>query len=271
MAEQAQDNHPLGVLVARTEDDQGAVCVRQAGHHRFLTFDNAVEQSCFNTARPYRLEHAYTQAMMLGLLLVPASDSAVVLGLGGGSLVRALRHARPDMDIAAIESRRAVLDAARLWFGIDEHDPSHQLVCQDAEEFLAERRGSFDLVFADLYHAEGASPLHNAPAFLDRCRAHLSAQGVLLLNHWCSEFRDSLLAREALQQVFGDSLLYLHVQGGNVIAFAFADQLPDLDRKRFIDDALALGRTLDIPLHRLARNFWRQNSEPLKLGRFGRR
>ena len=270
MAEQPH-NHPLGALVARMQDDQGGVCVRQIGQHRFLTFDNAVEQSCYNIAQPHRLEHAYTQAMMLALLLLPRPSSALVLGLGGGSLVRALRHALPHLEITAVESRQGVLDAARHWFGINELDPSLSLVRQDAEEFLTGRSGIYDLIFADLYHSEGASPLQNDPGFLGLCEEHLSQHGVLLLNHWCSEFRDSRLAHEAQQSVFGDKVLHLHVQGGNVIAFAFRGRFPDLDRKRFIDAALDLGQRLEIPLHRLARNFWRQNSEPLKLGRFRRR
>jgi hypothetical protein len=29
-----------------------------------------------------------------------------------------------------------------------------------------------------------------------------------------------------------------------------------------------LGNQLDIPLQALARNFWRQNAQPLKIGRF---
>ena len=267
MAEQ-QDNHPLGSLLSRTEDDQGAVCVHQLGQHRFLTFGNAVEQSCCNIAQPHRLEHVYTQAMMLGLLLQPLHDSALVLGLGGGSLVRALRHARTDLQISAIESRPAVLEAAVDWFCMDDSDPSLELVCADAAEFLENSPDSFDLVFADLYLSEGVNPIQNTQDFLDACRAHLNPGGILLLNHWCSEFRDSQLARQALHEVFGRQLLELHVQGGNVITFTFRSALPRLQRKPFLDAALALGQRLDIPLQRLARNFWRQNSEALEVRRF---
>lgn len=252
------------------QDDQGAICVYQLGQHRFLTFGNTVEQSCCNIAQPHRLEHVYTQAMMLGLPLQPTTGSALVLGLGGGGLVRALRHAHPRLAITAIESRRAVLEAARHWFCIDTSDPALTLVCEDAAKFLETTETAFDLVFADLYLSEGVNPLQNSHDFLTRCREHLNSDGILLLNHWCSEFRDSQAAREALAEVFGDQVLYLHVQGGNVIAFAFQDDLPDLDRKPFLEAALKLGQRLDIPLHKLARNFWRQNSEALKVGRFRR-
>lgn len=264
------DSHPLGALISQLEDDQGSVCIRQLGQHRFLTFGNNVEQSCCNTARPHRLEHAYTQAMMLGLLLQPATHSALILGLGGGSLVRALRQALPAIELTAVESRQTVLDAARDWFHLGNRDPLLHLVCDDAGKFLERGDEHFDLILADLYLEDGINPVQNSRDFLTLCREQLSSQGILLLNHWCSEFRDSQLARERLHEVFGEQLLYLHVQGGNVIAFAFHGHLPVLERKTFFEAAQMFGLLLDIPLNRLARNFWRQNSEPLKLGRFRR-
>jgi hypothetical protein len=264
-------SHLLGALLASTEDGQGTICVHQLGQHRFLTFGNAVEQSCYNIAQPHRLEHVYTQAMMLGPLLHAAPASALILGLGGGSLVRALRRVLPGIHITAVESRAAVIDLARQWFGLDEDDALLELVCEDAAGFLQQGVAQFDLIFADLYLAEGVNPLQNTRDFLDACRAHLGERGILLLNHWCSEFRDSQQSRQALREVFGEQTLELQVQGGNVITFAFRGSLPGLRKKPFLEAALTHGQRLDIPLQRLARNFWRQNSEALGVGRFRRR
>ncbi len=258
-------NHPLGALIAETSDDQGAICVRQSGQHRFLTFGNEVEQSCFNLASPQRLEHVYTQAMLLGPLLVEVSRSALVLGFGGGSLVRALRHCRPLLPITAVEARQGVIDIASQWFDIDPADPQLTLICAEAGDFLENASGeAFDLIFADLYQAENVDPQQNTSDFLGRCRERLSDKGLLMLNQWSSEYRDSLAAREALQSVFGDNIVHLQVQGGNVIAFAFKHRLPKVNHKKLISEALALGKTLDIPLHTLARNFWRQNLARLR-------
>lgn len=249
-------------------DDQGAICVRQLGQHRFLTFGNAVEQSCLNILKPYRLEHVYTQAMLLGLLLQREPRSALILGLGGGSLVRALQRARPQLDITAIESRQGVIDLALEWFELSSNDAHLSLVCADAEEFLA--RGEpdrYDLMFADLYQAEGVHADQNTSEFLALCHERLNEEGLLLLNQWSSEYRDSVLAREALHSVFGSGVAHLQVQGGNVIAFAFKSGIPRLDSKRLFTDALAFGQTLEIPLHTLARNFTRQNRAALRLQR----
>ncbi len=261
----SSDAHPLGALLAQVSDEQGAICVRQLGQHRFLTFGNKVEQSCLNTLSPHRLEHVYTQAMLLGLLLRKQARTALILGLGGGSLVRAIQHARPNLDITAIEARQGVIDMALEWFDLKPDDAHLSLVCSDAEEFLASEDPSrYDLIFADLYQAEGVHAGQNTSDFLALCRQRLNEQGLLLLNQWSSEYRDSLLAREALQSVFGGGIAHLQVQGGNVIAFGFASGLPRLDGKRLFADALALGQALEIPLHTLARNFTRQNRAALR-------
>jgi hypothetical protein len=263
VAETTDKPHPLGRIVARREDTCGPVEVRELGQHRFLTFGNAVEQSCCNTAQPWRLEHVYTQAMVLGLLLHPAPSSALILGLGGGSLVRALRHAAPDLNLTAVENRQAVIDLAIEWFDVDSNDPQLRLHCADAADFVAGTQDRFDLIFADLYLAEGANLAHT--------RERLTSHGLLLLNAWCSEFRDAQAAHQALDAVFGESRLALHVQGGNSIIFAFREHLPVIDRNRLFSSAQTLGLHLDIPLQRLARNLWRQNAQALRSGRYRQR
>ncbi|BAN68624.1 spermidine synthase [endosymbiont of unidentified scaly snail isolate Monju] len=268
MAETTDKPHPLGRIVARREDACGPVEVRELGQHRFLTFGNVVEQSCCNTAQPWRLEHVYTQAMMLGLLLRPDPGSALILGLGGGSLVRALRHAAPDLRLAAVESRQAVIELAIEWFGVDPGDPQLRLHCADAADFVAGTQERFDLIFADLYLAEGVNPVQTRLDFLEHTRERLARHGLLLLNAWCSEFRDARETHQALDAVFGEFRLALHVQGGNSIIFAFRDHLPVVDRNRLFSSAQAMGLRLDIPLQRLARTLWRQNAQALRSGRY---
>jgi len=259
----------LGELIASREDQHGCVSVYQRGRQRFLTFGNAVEQSCLNLERPYQLEHVYTQAMMLALLFKPDAASALVLGLGGGSLVRALQHVRPSMCIDAVEYRQAVIDAAHEFFELRDNGRL-QLHCADAETFVQSDRQQHDLLMLDLYLAAGAHPAQSDSAFLGYCKQRLGENGILMANHWCSEYRDSQAAQAALRETFDDAVLYLQVQGGNTIAFAFAGALPRINPKNLFAQAQALGNQLGIPLQALARNFWRQNAQPLKIGRFAR-
>jgi len=264
------DTGRLGERIAELQDEHGVVSVFQRGQQRFLTFGNAVEQSCLNLDKPFQLEHVYTQAMMLSLLLKPDAASVLVLGLGGGSLVRALQHMRPNMRIDAVEYRQAVINAAHDYFELQDQGKL-QLHCADAETFVQSPHKQHDLLMLDLYLAEGVHPAQVDAAFIQHCKRCLTPDGILMANHWCSEYRDSQKAREALSSAFGEAILYLQVQGGNTIAFAFAGKLPRINPKSFFAQAQALGNQLDIPLQNLARAFWRQNAQPLKIGRFAGR
>lgn len=250
----------LGEIIHEACDAEGLVHVYQRAGLRYLTFGNQVEQSCLNTARPHSPEHVYIQAMVLAAVFAPQARRALVLGLGGGSLVRALRAARPALMVDAVERRQVVVDVAASHFGVVA-GRRLRIHCNEAADYMAASAQRYALVFADLYLAEGMHPSQVDRDFLAACSMSLDPNGLFVANHWCSEFRDSLRVREMLQELYGGRVLYLHVQGGNVIAFCFKAQPPELDRRTWYAQAQTLGQYLEIPLQRHARNFWRQNSE----------
>lgn len=262
----------LGELVFSVSDAEGEIHVYQDRRFRYLTFGNAVEQSCLDLANPVRAEHVYTQAMLLGLLLHPEIRRVGLLGMGGGGLARALRAADRGLRIVGVERRAAVIGVARDYFDLPD-DARFDVVHAEAEAFLRPPQAALDLIFSDLYLADRVYPGQASRDFLALCRERLSDHGVLISNHWASEFTANRSAFTALAGAFGERMLHLHVQGGNIIAFAFRDQLPDLRRDEFFAAAQSLGLRLGIPLQRHARSLWRQNAEILGVGRFrhGRR
>lgn len=257
----------LGDLVYRTTDADGEIHVYEDRRFRYLTFGNAVEQSCFDPVNPAQLQHVYTQAMMLALLLHPEPRDVVLLGLGGGSLARAMRAADRRLRILGVERRAAVIDVAKRYFDLPK-GARFGVICAEADVFLEGDSGGRDLILADLYLAEGMHPRQLATDFLALCRARLSESGVLVVNQWASEYQRNRQALGALHEVFEGRLIQLHVQGGNILTFGFNGGLPTLRRDDFFADAQALGLRLGVPLQRQARNLWRQNAEVLGVGRF---
>lgn len=249
----------LGKEIYRTYDAEGPIVVYQDGDRRILAFGNEVEQSCVSLQDPSQLLHAYTQAMMLSLLLVSTLTRVLVLGLGGGGLVRALRRHCPDCRIEAVESREQVLDIAREFFFLPE-DQITSVVIADAAEYVAAGVQPNDLVLADLYLAQGMDARQTQREFLGDCRAGLSPGGLLVANLWHGDYRDTREAGHALSEVFDSQVLHLPVHGGNDIAFAFVDRIPVLRRKVFFEAAQALGLKLGIPLQKPARNLWGHNA-----------
>ena len=257
----------FGELIHSEEDDLGQVRVYERDGRRTLTFGNHIEQSCMHLARPWQLEHAYTQGMMLGVLLHADIRSALVLGLGGGSIVRALRHLRPKLRIDAVDHRMAVIRLAQDYFEL-RPDNALRLHCDEAERFIEHDRSRHDLLFTDLYLAHGAHEAQQSGAFLASCRERLSEQGVLIINRWSGTQQEADTARQAISHAFGERLLNLHIDGGNQISFCFNGELPRIHHRRFFADAQKLGLELGIPLQRLARSFWRENAAALQLRRF---
>lgn len=73
----------------------------------------------------------------------------LVLGLGGGSVARALRVLSPRAEIVGVERDHEVLRAARRHFGLD--GLGVELRATDAREYLDTETRRFDLIVEDLF------------------------------------------------------------------------------------------------------------------------
>jgi spermidine synthase len=181
----------MGKELYRMEDDDGAIVVTQRGNRRLLSFGSRLEQSSVLMMRPHYLIHQYTQIMLLGLLFIESgvvddrnvnSVRMTILGLGGGALAHCLSHFYPRSYIEVVEIRQAVIDIAYNWFDLPRHDNLH-VVNADAFTYLRDREpNSADIIFSDLYQAEGMSTCQAKMEFIDASYAALSEQGCLVLN-----------------------------------------------------------------------------------------
>lgn len=212
-----------GQLVHRQRDDWGELLVLDQRRRRILTFGTAFEQSAMDREQPSLLVHDYARAMML-VLAWCQPRSATLLGLGGGSLVRALAHHFPELDIEAVELRQAVVDIARQWFGLPEGD-TVRIHTADAGLHLQQMaETSTDLILADLFSAHGMSAAQTGPGFLHHCRRVLTDQGWLVVNlHGLPEEMDPIV--RGMQSLFAEVFL-CPVQGGNDIYFASVQPRP---------------------------------------------
>ena len=253
----------LGEELYRTRDADGVINVYQNGDRRSLCFGNAVEQSGMSLADPSLLLFNYTRAMMLGAVLAPNLRRTLVLGLGGGSLARALHAHFPHCRITAVELRAAVLDVARAWFALPDDDRLGVYV-GDAAGYLAERRPSAGLIFADLYDSEGMHEQLLNPASFGLCRQALTGHGVAVFNLWSGRYFRDLAINDAIDAAFDNQVLRLAVPGRNRIVFGFADAVPELRRQDFRDLARQLGLRLGAPLLAAADQLWVQNPDLLR-------
>lgn len=251
----------LGEAIFQTRDAHGAIIVHQNGDRRSLCFGNAVEQSGMSLTDPALLLFDYTRAMMLGAVLPPRPRRALVLGLGGGSLARALHAHFPRCRVTAVELRAKVVAVARDWFALPNDDRLGVYV-GDAAGYLAGRDPGTDLILADLYDSEGMQEQLLDPGFFGLCLQALSSRGVAVFNLWSGRyFRDQAI-NAAIDQAFDNRVLRLAAPGRNRIVFGFADHVPDLRGTALDGRADELGRRLGFALADQVERLRAQNPAP---------
>jgi len=195
-----------GKELYRTEDNEGAIVVTQRGNRRLLCFDSNLEQSSVLMNQPYYLIHEYTQIMLLGLLFAD-TGRITLLGLGGGGLAHCLSHYYPQSMIQVVEIRQAVIDIAYDWFDLPRTDRL-RVIKDDAMHYLLKLKdNSSNIIFSDLYEAEGMSACQEQQEFIVACYRALSDTGCLVLNFHHKPYRGSLLM-DTIESFFDDIIVY---------------------------------------------------------------
>lgn len=205
-------------VLYKTQDAWGEIIVGGWRQFRVLRFDDVFEQSKVNLLSPQTPVHHYVRAMMM-VSYWCKPESVLLLGLGGGALLRALHAMNNALAVDVVELRPAVIDVAREWFTLPETD-SIRYFPEDAVHFLMrETDARYPLIFADLYLAWEMDPLQGTESFLARCRARLHNDGWLVINYLSVPERDSLLY-QALHRVFNAVFFCQVAEGGNVVIYA---------------------------------------------------
>ncbi len=240
-----------GKEVFRTYDELGPIQVFDDGTKRYLSFGEGDEQSCVLKSEPYLLQHEYTRAMMLPFLFSRPRD-ALLVGLGGGALVNCLMHHFPELTLRVVELRHAVVKVARKYFELPRLDRL-SILEQDIAEFLEEKTHSkTDILFSDIYDAEGMAPQYFEPWYIEACAAMLNDDGWLVLNCW-DEHRGDHHTLHALTENFAQ-VFTCTVSSGNWIIMA-SKKLYDLDEANLKDVAKEqsklLGYSVNSMLNRL--------------------
>ena len=221
-----------GELIASVRDDRGEVMVIDNKVFRIMSFDRIYEQSKMQKDNPILPVHNYIRAMLMAVALTPVSR-ALVLGLGGGSLVRSLYARDPAIALEVVELRQAVLSVAQEHFHLPDSPAIHYQVGDAAEAVAGGERGRYQLIFSDLYSADAMAPLQTSERFLRHCADKLQDGGWLVLNHSKQPDPSSPFS-QALQAIFR-TLLYCTTPSSNVVIYAcvspVADSLAGLRRQ----------------------------------------
>jgi spermidine synthase len=236
--------------IFRAVDQWGQVHVMSDSSNYYLTFGSGGQQSGMQVNQPDRLLFQYTQAMMLSLLFTPKAKSAILLGLGAGSIAKSLLVSDDKITLIAVELRQKVKEIAHQWFYLPETDRL-EVKIDDAFKFIKENKRTTDLVFVDLYLDNGIQKLLSSADFIQQCYDALNNNGTLVLNLWDEGKGYLPFDLDLLEETFTSQALMLVTDESNIIVIIGKNFQADPHPRKLQSEAKKLGAKLDIPLQRL--------------------
>ncbi len=193
------------------------------GKHRAMCFtiDGSV-QSEMRIDDPDALVNDYTRKMMAFLLFCPQPRRILMIGLGGGSLVKFCNRRLPSTHVTVVEIDAHVI-ALRAHFSIPPDGTDLRVIHGDGARYVADLVDSAeypDVLLVDAYDRDGMARSIAEPEFIENSRRILGDDGVFVMNLAAHE-SDSSLHVERIRKVFGDPVIPVTVGwGGNMVVFA---------------------------------------------------
>jgi spermidine synthase len=230
---------------------QHSVDISEDGGVRNLHFGSDWIQGSMRIARPWSLELAYTREMMAGLLMRRLEHwprSALLVGLGAGSLAKFIYRNLPDCRITVVEINPQVEFIARHYFKLPDDPRRLDVVIGCGADYMLGGDRRFDMMLIDGYDPEAKAGVLDTEPFYQACRARLSDKGLCSIN---------LLGRnkgfsgsvERIRSAFDNRVaVFPSCDSGNTIAFATGGEPVDisLDELRIHAVQLKKDKRLDL-------------------------
>lgn len=203
------------------------VLVYETGSQRCMCFTRNCRigrQSCMDMRQPDLIALSYPRMMLGALYLKPQPRSILIVGLGGGTLPRALTRILPDTAIDVVEIDPAVVSVAKQYFGFLPNDRV-RVIEADGRVFvkraIREKR-QYDLVMLDAFDHEYIPEHLLTREFLREVQKLLAPGAVLAANTFSSS---RLYDHESVTyaSVFGT---FFNLKRDNRVILAAEEPLP---------------------------------------------
>jgi spermidine synthase len=216
-----------GKIVHREKSMYRDIMVIESEENRCMSFSRRGGlQSCVFTDNINTLSLPYSRGVFAGLVANPGAKKALVIGLGGGVIPRAMRRIDPAMQIDVIEVDPAVVKVAKRYFSYRE-DPHLRTYIGDGRIFVRRQARAgvrYDLIVIDAFGRFYVPEHMMTREFIGEVKALLAPGGVVASN----TFSKGLLApyeAATYQSVFGE-IRVLDMTLGSRILVAGRDGLP---------------------------------------------
>lgn len=229
-----------GPLLHEEVSEYSTIRVRGDGAKRHLLFvsDTGTEQlqSTIDLRNPGKLQVAYTKTLFASLLFKSPQKRMLLVGLGGGGMVRFVDQHFPVTVMEAVEIDPVVVRLAAEYFETKENE---QIIIhtEDAFVFLRETHEPFDAIYLDAFlrpsidkKADGKTARLKTVEFLKTVRDQLTEDGVVACN-LISYRKTTPGDLAALREVFPTVEVFGVPGTGNLAVIACRKALPIPDRE----------------------------------------
>lgn len=204
------DETRVGFVEYEVQTAFSHIRIRRLGKIRSLLFvrDDGEEafQSQMDLARPHFLRFHYVQHMFTSYLLQPQPREVLIVGLGGGSMVRFLQKYEPECRLEVIEIDPIVIELAEKYFGLKQSENMTVRVT-DALDYFDQHASQFDVIYMDAFLKPSAStdptgaPLRlRTIEFYRKIQTRLTEGGAVVFN--INPHPDARIDIETIAQAF---------------------------------------------------------------------
>ncbi len=171
--------HEYGNVIVREEGD----CLVAYFRADDTRDPNRLRQSIMRKDKPRELVHWYSRAMMTFRDFRRTPKNALVIGLGGGTLTKALYYEFPKCRVLSLEPSLDMIKAAKEMFHVPRNSRS-VILPLTGQHFMRATTLKFDVIMLDAYGTGEDQLIHelNTMAFYKRCRNALTEDGVFAVN-----------------------------------------------------------------------------------------
>lgn len=114
----------------------------------------------------------------------------LILGLGGGSVVKPIKKFWPGAKITGVDIDLAMVELGQKYFKLDSHV---QIIISDASSYMLHTT-CYDLVIVDLYNGKNFPKKFESDNYIHLLRSNLKRSGVVVINRvWNKKDHESLI------------------------------------------------------------------------------
>ncbi len=146
---------------------------------RLLKFERN-HQSSMHIDDPFATDIEYVGYLHVTVAVKPDPRRALVIGLGGGSIVKQLWRDHPRLQIDAVEIDPEVIEVACALFSVPEERV--EIVCGDGREALSLLSHAYDIVIVDAFDDDRVPRHLTTEEFMREARGRMAEDGVIAWN-----------------------------------------------------------------------------------------